>query len=266
MSTLTGQQIKDTYDGLLKLEDSTNGITANLQPIQDGLGNNTGSRIATNYLTAPNVFSVDNNLKPDYCGIGFSTGAGTAMSAGSQNRVLYCPFYDPGVFSYSAITYNLGTLTTTSDVVTFAFYSLQTVPIYGMAPKNLIMSGITLLSTGTTGVKTTTLPSTLSFSGTGGGWYVAAAYFANANVTPTVRYTQTTFPVMNQSYFMGPWFYLANTGQATFLGHRQQTITFQIGFPLNNLQFQTSYSEQDIVNNVGNPLSSFPGFALNVMR
>lgn len=44
MSNLTGQQIQNTYEGLLNLEDSTTGITSNLQAIQDGLGNNTGDR------------------------------------------------------------------------------------------------------------------------------------------------------------------------------------------------------------------------------
>ena len=58
MSTLTGQQINLTYPGLLNLETSTTGITSNPQQIQDGLGNNTGIKIATNYLTAPNVLGI----------------------------------------------------------------------------------------------------------------------------------------------------------------------------------------------------------------
>ena len=45
MGTLTGQQIKDTYEGLLKLTDSTTGITNSFQAIQDGLGNDTGLQI-----------------------------------------------------------------------------------------------------------------------------------------------------------------------------------------------------------------------------
>ena len=40
MSTLTGQRIKDTYDGLLKTQDSTQGLPATNQIlIEDGLGN-----------------------------------------------------------------------------------------------------------------------------------------------------------------------------------------------------------------------------------
>ena len=58
MSALTGNQIKDTYQGLLKLADSTTGITSSFQAVQDGLGNDTGLRIATGpvsytHLTLP---------------------------------------------------------------------------------------------------------------------------------------------------------------------------------------------------------------------
>jgi hypothetical protein len=104
MSNLTGQQIQNTYDGLLNLQDSTNGITSTLQPIQDGLGNNTGARIATNFFTAPNVPNLNMNLIPDYMGCGAGAGVGIAQSPNSQNRLQYNIFYDNGVASYSAIT------------------------------------------------------------------------------------------------------------------------------------------------------------------
>ena len=48
MPTLSGQTIQSTYQGLIKLADSTSGITSTPQQIQDGLGNDTGTRIATN--------------------------------------------------------------------------------------------------------------------------------------------------------------------------------------------------------------------------
>lgn len=264
MSTLTGQQIKDTYDGLLKLADSTNGITPNLQAVQDGLGNNTGSRIATNYFTAPNVYGCDFNLKPDFGGIGFGSGAGGGMAANTQNRVLFNFFYDAGVYDYSAVTYNLGTLTSTSDVVEMAFYTLQSIPGYGLAPHNLIMSGISFVSTGTTGVKTTTLPSTLSFSGGGGGWYCSVFYISNAGFTPSVRYTQPPVQVVNQSFWQFGWF-LNQSGNQTTFGSRQASITLNTFYQL-NLPIQSSYTELDIINNIGNQVSSQPGFALNVIR
>ena len=266
MSNLTGQQIKDTYDGLLNLENSTAGITSNLQAIQDGLGNNTGSRIATNFFTAPNVVNLNMNLIPDYMGNGSSTGAGSPQAANSQNRLQYGLFYDNGVASYSAITYNLGTLTSTSDVVSAYFYSLQLVPGYGIAPKDLIMSGITLLSAGSTGYKTTTLPSTLSFSGTGGGYYVFAYYIANSNLTPTVRYGAPVIIARNQSFVETLGYYFNATSTSMNVGSR---IAFSASQPLiiNTLPVQSSYSNSDIQNNLNSTLgTAFPGFALNVIR
>tara|TARA_R110001592_G_scaffold204577_1_gene454644 strand:+ start:19224 stop:19670 length:447 start_codon:yes stop_codon:yes gene_type:complete len=46
MATFTGQQIKDTYDALLKLEDNDE-LTTVLKRIQDGLGNNTPLSLST---------------------------------------------------------------------------------------------------------------------------------------------------------------------------------------------------------------------------
>lgn len=267
MSTLTGQQIKDTYDGLLKLADSTNGITPNLQAVQDGLGNNTGSRIATNYFTAPNVVNLNANLVPDMMGTGFGAGVGIAFGANSQNRLLYNIFYDSGTYAYSAVSYNLGTLTSTSDVVDLYFYSLQLVPGYGVAPKNLIMSGITLESTGTTGVKTTQLPSTLSFSGTGGGYYVYAAYISNANVTPTVRYGSQNVSARNQSFVESLGYYMNASGTASILGSRITPIGITAFYQINNLSPQASYSESDIINNLNaSGVAGCFGFGLNTIR
>ena len=266
MSNLTGQQIRNTYDGLLNLQDSTTGITSNLQAIQDGLGNNTGARIATNFFTAPNVMSMNMNLLPDYMGNGATAGPGTAMSTNSQNRLQYAIFYDNGVASYSAITYNLGTLTSTSDVVTAYFYSLQLVPGYGIAPKDLIMSGITLLSAGSTGFKTTTLPSTLSFSGTGGGYYVFAYYVSNGGVTPTVRYGSPVSFARNQSFSetLGYYFNAAGNSMSS-AGRLGMTTTGTL--IINTLPVQSSYSNSDIQNNLNSGLgNSFVGFVLNVIR
>jgi hypothetical protein len=266
MSNLTGQQIQNTYDGLLNLQDSTNGITSTLQPIQDGLGNNTGARIATNFFTAPNVMSMNMNLLPDYMGSGAQSGAGGAMSSNSQNRLQYAIFYDNGVASYSAITYNLGTLTSTSDVVTAYFYSLQLVPGYGIAPKDLIMSGITLLSAGSTGYKTTTLPSTLSFSGTGGGYYVFAYYVANSNVTPTVRYGAPVITARNQSFPETVGYYF-NAAGTNMLNCGRLGITTTGTLIINTLPVQSSYSNSDIQTNQATALGTgLMGLALNVIK
>jgi hypothetical protein len=266
MSNLTGQQIQNTYDGLLNLEDSTNGITSTLQPIQDGLGNNTGARIATNFFTAPNVVNLNMNLIPDYMGCGANAGVGTAQSANSQNRLQYNIFYDNGISSYSAITYNLGTLTSTSDVVSGYFYSLQIVPTIGIAPKDLIMSGITLQSATSTGLKTTALPSTLSFSGTGGGYYVFAYYIANSGVTPTVRYGGPVVGARAQSFSETLGYYMNSTGTQMFAVSRNSYTAGGTQI-INTLPVQSSYSNSDIQNNLNSTTGSgFPGFGLNVIR
>lgn len=261
MSNLTGQQINQTYPGLLNLATATTGITSTPQQIQDGLGNNTNTRISTSGIFAPNVVGAF-NLKPDYGGPGFST-AGQTPVANTQNRTIFIPIWDSGVHSYSAISYNVNTLTSTSDVVDCAFYTLQQVPLYGVAPGNLILSGITLISN-STGIKTTTLPSTLSFSGTGGGWYIFAMIISNGGVTPTVRYTQPTLQA-NQIYPASFGMYLNNAGTALQIGSRmyaQNILSYQV---LNNLSsFQTSYSESDISTNLSSTVNIAPGYGFGL--
>ena len=272
MSNLTGQAIQDTYKGLLNLENSTSGITSTLQPIQDGLGNNTGARIGTNLFTMPNVPNINQGLIPDMMGTGVvTTGAGTAFGANSQNRLQYNIFYDTGVFSYSALTYNLSTLSSTSDVVEAFIYSLQLVPGVGIAPKDLIMSGITLESRApsVTGVKTTTLPSTLSFSGTGGGYYVFAIYISNANVTPTVRYGAVTKASTHVAGLgidtLGLYQNTAGTLISPFT--RVGGYTQGVSLIINTLPVQTSYSVSDITTNQNTTAGTvIPGFGLRVIQ
>jgi hypothetical protein len=266
MGTLTGQQINNTYDGLLKLADSTTGITSTYQQVQDGLGNDTNTRISTQGIISPNVVGM-NYLKPDYCGNGVVAGAGNPQIANTQNRVIYYPFYDTGNFSYSAISYNLGTLSSTSDVVNVAFYTMQFVPGSGIAPKDLIMSGFTFESSApsTTGLKTTLLPSTLSFSGTGGGFYIIAFNISNAGVTPTVRYGSPTISIANQSYAYNIGFVLTAAGTGITAGQRLGSLAGQSSI-LNNLVLQPSYSQSDITTNLSTTVNGIVyGFGLKTI-
>jgi hypothetical protein len=264
MSNLTGQQIKDTYPGLLNLSTATTGITSTYQQVQDGLGNNTNTRISTNGILAPNLLSL-NYLKPDILGLGYTTGAANIV-ANTQNRTLYGIFYDPGIYSYSSITYSVNTITSTSDVVNAAFYSLQLVPGIGIAPKDLIMSGITFVSN-STGIKTTSLPSTLSFSGTGGGYYVIAYTITNGGVTPTVRYTSTQSGAFNHPFGVSLGFYPSIAGTSINLGSRIVNLNSSLLLVLNNLStFQTSYTPTDISTNQSTTVSNVAfGFGLNVI-
>jgi hypothetical protein len=243
MSNLTGQQIKDTYEGLLNLANSTTGITSTPQQIQDGLGNNTGVRIATNFLTAPNVLGMQ-DYKGDYYGLGFSATA-VAPVASSQNVMIAVPFYDNGSYDYSAITYNVLTATSTSDVVTVGFYTTQFVDGVGLAPSVLVQSGTTLISN-STGIKTTTLPSTLSFSAYGPGIYFYLMKISNASVTPTVRYggaIQNTFFAQMVGLKSGYQLTPAGTSlQSPYKSPAAQSSIVYSGLT----NFQTSYSTTDV--------------------
>ena len=64
MSTLTGQQIKDTYDGLLKTQNSTVGIpSSGVTRIEDGVGNDSALKLGRtgNGAQIDSDFSVDGN-------------------------------------------------------------------------------------------------------------------------------------------------------------------------------------------------------------
>ena len=265
MATLSGQSIQNTYDGLLKLADSTTGITSSIQTIQDGLGNNTGMRAATNFFQSPTTFGI-NYLKGDYYGIGF-TAANTGAIANTQNVIIASAFYDPGLYDYSAITYNIGVATTTSDVWTGAFYTAQFAPNGGLGPSILIQSGITF-TTNSTGVKTTTLPSTLSFSGYGAGIYFFVFKIANAGVTPTVSPKSATYPTatFNTLSAFGP-IGMTIAANGTVMNSPFKVNTQGTSVVYSSLSnFQTSYSTTDISSPSTTVTAPGWGWALNTIR
>lgn len=252
MATLSGQTIQDTYDGLLKLEDSTNPISSSLQNIQDGLGNNTGFRIAQNQLFHRQLTFSD-NFKPDYGGVGIVNSFTSFSSfSGMQNKLVAQPFYDSGLYTYSSITYYLAFATTRPDTVNVAFYDSQFVDGVGLAPKNLIMSGISL-NVSTTGMTETALPSNLTFTG-GQQYYFMCFIVSNSGVTPNVQYRTTgdaptgsglTNAVYGNSIGLGMAlldvsgiYYIRPGGRATSTSNTPYT-----------LGFQTSYSSSDISTN-----------------
>jgi hypothetical protein len=212
MSTLTGQAIKDTYEGLLKLEDSTAGITDSFQAIQDGLGNNTGLQIKQNQLQGGGLFS-STYLVPQYMGGGVQIGAVVQYAAGTQNIIMASEFYDSGVFSYSAMSFYLATATSTSDTCEAAIYSAQYINGAGLHPKDLVISGITIPTTGATGMKTITFPSNISMSGTGAGPYFVVFKISNSGVQPTFRpgARSVGYAAFNALTFYGPVLNLAGT-------------------------------------------------------
>ena len=261
MSNLTGQQIKDTYEGLLNLADSTTGITSTPQQIQDGLGNNTGTKIATNWLTNPMVLGMQ-DYKADYYGFGFTT-TSTVPVANSQNVMIAQLFYDNGTYDYSAMTYNVSSATTSSDVVTCGFYTGQYVDGVGFAPSQLIQSGITLTNN-STGVKVTSLPSTLSFSGYGPGYYFFMYKISNGGVTPTTRLTGGGGAMTAVVPFAKLGFTLTPAGTAATLPVKGVNQTIIVYSGLTN--FQTSYSTTDVKTFSSTVTPTAWGFLLNTIK
>lgn len=258
MASLSGNTISSSYPGLFKTEDNA-AITSTKTNLTDGLGNQTGIKIATNYFSAPNVYEVL-DLKGQYYGPGFAA-SGTAPVANTQNILIYSTFYDPGMYDYSAITYNITTATTSSDVVDVAFYTLQ-MTAAGIQPSDLIMSGITL-TTNSTGLKTTSLPSTLSFSGYGGGFFGVVYKISNAGITPTVRWGNSipNFQITITQLGLSP----NNVGLAITQPFRTNATSNTV--PFSGLtSFQTSYTASQVVNAISTSAAVLPnalGFALN---
>lgn len=243
MASLSGQTIQSSYQGLLKLADSSTGITSSFQAVQDGLGNDTGVKIATNYLASPNNPGFL-NLKADYYGVGF-TNTGQAPVANTQNILLAYPFYDNGMYSYSAITYNIATATTIGDTVEVAFYTSQMVSGVGLAPHTQVLSAQTL-TVNSTGIKTTTLSSNLSFSGYGAGVFFLVMKISNSGATPTVRITGMSgqFQTSNAAYLQQLG-YTFNTGGTGLISPWKSGGA--TGIPYSGLStFNSSFSTVDV--------------------
>lgn len=183
MANLAPLPINTSYPGVLNLETATTGITQNLQALQDGLGNNTGFQIAEDRLEGGNLFNIYSPPGiPQYFGNGFTA---TAISPGAvQNSLISFTFYDNGEYSYSAVSVNCITLEAGSSV-DIAFYNTQYLDTYGYVPYQKLVSEVNI-STTSTGIKTASFASPLSFSGTGPGVYYCVIRYNTAS-TPLVR-------------------------------------------------------------------------------
>jgi hypothetical protein len=193
MSSLTGQQINQSYQGLLKLTDSTTGITAGHQSITDGEGNDTGIRIGENFFQPPYGIS-HYELEPnDYYGTG--VGASQVSVTGSQpNSTTIEWFYDRGIESYSAVTFNMWTQADANEELRYAFYKLGYLPNYGYVATEKVsptytFTGITLGA----GFREHILDSPLSFSGTGPGLYAFAHVYYTPDGSFTGRFTAQAY-------------------------------------------------------------------------
>jgi len=183
MANLSGQTIQSTYPGLLNLNTATTGVTTTPQAITDGLGNNTGSLIGQGQLFGGGILTLNSyNIRNEFYGNGMSAAATVPINIQNAGFVSQL-FFDAGVADYSAFTMNILTATTTGDILQWAFYTPQVVTGRGMAPKDLILSGI--VDPSTIGIKTSA--TTFSFSGVGGGPIFFLYRIKNSGSNPTFR-------------------------------------------------------------------------------
>lgn len=256
MSSLSGQTIQSTYPSLLKLADSTSGITSVYQQIQDGLGNDIGVELKDGYILDNHHYS-KTNFKPTSLGAP-QISSSTTQYVGMQNILLAIPVYDDGVYVYSSITIDIKTGTTSSDVITAAFYDSQ-MSSKGLMPRNVIMSGITIPST--RAVHTVTLPSDLSFSASPGINYFGFI-INNAGVSPTVRFSETGQNNLGDILQMSYGFEFQNQGAQSYtMASTTDTATAMVAFS-GFTSFPTIITEGDILTKQRN--QTFIGFGISL--
>ena len=263
MATLSGQTIQSSYQGLLKLQDSTTGITTNLQAIQDGLGNDTGLRIATNQLEGDGLLTFV-PLKASYYGSGYvSTNAGQ-FGAGTQNVIIATPFYDNANYSYSAISFYTTTATSTSDTFEAALYTTQMINPFGLYPHTPIISGITA-STTSIGQKTYTFPTDISFSGYGAGIYFLVYKISNSGVQPTWRGGQgfVAQNTLSSAIYGNAQAIAANTFQASPFRANNTTGSFQVFTGTTTFDNPFSATLNTTQSTSTTITGNFPGFILH---
>lgn len=267
MSSLTGTQINQTYPSLLKMETSTTGVTSTLQNLEDGLGNDTGIKIATNRFEGSNIFNV---YRPDiaqYYGTGFLLTA-PSTPTGAGNILSSQVFYDNGQYSYSAISINCQTLGA-GESVDISFYNTQYLNTYGYVPYQKLVAEVNIPLT-STGIKTATFATPLSFSGTGPGVYYQVVKFNGAS-TPVARTSSIPAGVRSFCDYMtnfmnGIVYNVAGTipvffAQNLSTGANPQTWQYNTG------TFPTTFTSTELNLLTGTPGASYnPGFLLHTIR
>lgn len=246
MADLSNQPINTSYPGLLTLETATTGITQNLQSLQDGLGNNTGFQIATDRLEGGNLFNIYRPSGiPQYFGNGFTA---TATNPGAvQNTLVSMTFYDNGLYSYSAISVNCITLEAGASV-DISFYNTQYLDTYGYVPYQKMVSEVNI-STSSTGIKTATFATPLSFSASGPGIYYMVIRYNTAS-TPVMRLANVGSNI--STYFN--WMLVSNFGiqynpagtLAVNSFRTQSTSAFAVGNNYNTASFPSTFTTTEL--------------------
>jgi hypothetical protein len=265
MSALSSSQINQSYQGLLKLADSTTGITSSVQSIQDGLGNETGFKIAENRIQGGNVFPIYSPGVAPYYGTGMLP-SGSNPGTNNANKVNLSWFYDNGVQSYSAITMNCTTLAA-GESITVTFYDAQRYDdFYGYTAKDKLVSEVTL-SADTTGLKTAVFSTPLSFSGTGPGFYFFSVRYNTGAATPVQRFgsssqttTQTPLALnVSQLGFVG-------TNTNAFVTSMRTTATSYAMTAYDLSSFPSSWDSSNLSQSLGYTITTAPGFVLHTIK
>lgn len=266
MGTLTNQQINNTYQGLLKLEDSTTGITSTFQNIQDGLGGNTNLKISTHGISGANSYNFYKPTQGQYYGTGFSDVATAPFNNG--NYLLSLPFWDNGVSSYSAFTVNC-TTGHASETLEFSIYNAQYLDTYGYVPYQKVLGELTVTGTTFTGLKTMVLASNFSLSGTGPGVYFVVQRYNSSTSNPNLRFgtpvlggLQTILPLQFQTGFV---YNTAGTGTTSPI--RNIGTTTATMFSYTNATFPSTWTSTEL-NTLTASLSSniLGGFIFHTVR
>jgi len=104
MATLTGTQIKNTYDSLLKLEDN-DGVSGVKKQVQDGLGNATPLSVSTSEVTSSVAIEATGFKTPTGLSTEFLKADGSVSSAGGD---LHYTHNQTSSSTTWTITHNLG--------------------------------------------------------------------------------------------------------------------------------------------------------------
>lgn len=268
MSSLTGTQINQTYPSLLKMETSTTGVTSTIQNLQDGLGNDTGVKIATNRFEGSNIYNIlKPSTPPQYFGAGIASTNVTPV-AGQQNTITTQLFYDNGVYSYSAITINCGILEAGTSV-DISFYNSQLLNTYGYVPYQKMVTEVNL-STTSTGLKTATFASPLSFSATGPGiYFMVIRYNAAGAPALRLRVASSNSQTQNASLLANNYGYVFDVAGTAAASPFQTNVTTPtaslVGVNYNTGTFPTTWTSTEL-NLVTNITSSAIGFLLHTIR
>ena len=266
MSSLTSTQINNTYPGLLKLSTSTTGITSTLQSVEDGLGGDTGLKIKQDYIAGSSLIPIP---KKDTTTMAYGVGVintGSAFPAGTHNIILAEAFYDRGLTTYSAITFGIGTVSTTNDVVEVGIYSSQITP-QGIMPKDLLGSTFIISGTEVTtlGLNKKTLPSNITLE-EGGLYYLVYVGTNSTVVTPTVRFRATNLGTFKGALAGVLGGFVLDTTNAGYVNVNKVGVSLSSGasyYSGINGPLQSSYSPATFVGTTSATAAALLGFVLH---